>query len=729
LIQPPSAAMLPIRLDLAPALFVAVQPDLGQALAQQVAEEISDLLQILGLQGKPEMVIRPSTMTRPLRVTVHGVTQRYPMRLLASAPSLEPPEQAAISFIRTPAAWTSLIEAWLGRLRTAADTADPRPPEWAKDFAGWLAVTTIRLAPSCLVGDDQAAMYLGEAGSADPHRLGYTKEVLRGLLDLGVNVTARNTVLGALEVGIAAGCAPNEVVEQAFRILRGYEVRLVAHPRYLADLTASAAELSAVTDTPDNALELQLDYVAKAVRADLGFPAPRFRLVTESSIREGWMVVELHDQRGWPGRGLKPGNLLVQESARRVAQRGLPGHPMQQPYTGEEVAEVPGSARPALEAAGLQYWDSATFAAILFHLVLRRRVSDLVGPAEVEYLLEELSHEKPDLVGLATRLYTVTELTGVLRALVCEGLPIQDLRGILEQLVRHDIGLLTESDTGCSEVYNPTRVEQMTSTVRQGLNMIVSEQYVGRLDRLLALRSDREFERQACLLHSRLCASRDTPQPEATPEEGLAVDQAVDHLLDEIWDAAIQVSDARAQPVLVTSDGARWAVRHLVESEMPEMPVLATSELCPEVDVVLLPWKEDRVTVHYAVVCERVAKILSALSEPSFRTLDRGRFSFYRRSTEITVRVSVRHGHSTVVTVSARPDLSLPPDPAIFERFATRPPEAAVQILLERVEDHFRPFCSFMLLGDFLDKEELEWAISEVTNASEELETTGSVGD
>jgi hypothetical protein len=166
-------------------------------------------------------------------------------------------------------------------------------------------------------------------------------------------------------------------------------------------------------------------------------------------------------------------------------------------------------------------------------------------------------------------------------------------------------------------------------------------------------------------------------------------------------------------------------VRRLLDSELPEVTVLAASEIRPDVDVVLLPWKEARVAVKYAVVCDRVARILSTLAGPSLRGHDDSRFSFSRHSREITVEVSVWRDQSIIVTVSTRLDVTLPAEPATFERFATNPAEAGVQVFLERLDQTVRPHCSFLLLGDFLDPEELEFAISAVTSASDELMADG----
>jgi hypothetical protein len=379
---------------------------------------------------------------------------------------------------------------------------------------------------------------------------------------------------------------------------------------------------------------------------------------------------------------------------------------MQNPYTGEEGTEVPAASGPGLDAAGVPYWSAGAFTAIVTHLGLRRRVETLVGPAEVEFLLAELALDHPDLVALTTRLCTITELTGVLRALVREGVPIRDLRTILEQLVRQEIGTVIDTDGDRPGDDGLATVQQLTSRIRRGLHSAISGQLAGRHRRLLALRTDREFQRRATALL----------QPTESSEE------AREQLLDELWEAVQQASRAGAHPVLITSDGARWAVRCLIDSELPELPVLAESEIRSDIEVVLLPWKEARMTVEYLVVCDRVARFLAESAGPSLRKDGPGTFSFSHGSAAVTIEAAVRHDEYTVLTVSARPPVEVAATPATFEWFATVPLERGVQVLLERHEQALRPVCSLMLLGDFLDPEELEFALATVTTVADQVQ-------
>jgi hypothetical protein len=702
----PSAltCVVPIRLEMVQPLGAALGGDASARLKMLVEQDITALVSELGLPGTSAVEITSGSATRPLRVVVHGSTVPYPTRLLLSAqpdfvsdPALR---SRSSTLTRSPAAWTSLIKE---RLDAAS------PVEWAVSFVAGLAVEVIRLAPACLVGDAQAAAYLGDQGEgADSGRRAFARRVLAGLLDLGLGLRSRDTVLSIMDVGTAAGASPDQIIEQAFRRLRGYQVSLAAHPEYLGELLGSPVTETISPDElpPDQTLRQQFDYVGEAFREDLGLSPPRFRVAPDPSVAAGWLAVQIHDQRGWPVRGLRPDDLLVSESARRVGQRGLEARAMQNPYTGEQGTEVPAASAPVLDAADIPYWTAGAFTAIVTHLALRRRVETLIGPAEVEFLLAELALDHPDLVALTTRLCTITVLTRVLRALVREGVPIRDLRTILEQLVLQEVGTVIDPGDDRPGDGGSASVQQITGRIRRGLCSAISWQHAGRHRRLLALRTDHEFQRRA------LALIRSAEADEVAREQ----------LMDEVWAAVEQASRAGAHPVVVTSDGARWAVRCLIDSEIPELPVLAESEIRTDIGVVLLPWTEARMTVEFLVVCDRVTRFLTDLAGPSMRQEGAGTFSFSRGSATITVEAAVRHDEKTVVSVSARPPVEVAATPATFEWLATDPPERGVQVLLERHEQAFRPVCSMVLLGDFLDPEELEFALATVTSVADEVQ-------
>jgi len=696
--------VVPIRLELAQPLSAAINGDAGTQVTTDVAQEIGALLAVLGLAGTPVVELTSGPTTRPVRVVVHGRTVPYQMRLLQSArPDLAPDpglRSRSTNLVRSPATWTSLVAE---RLNAAS------PAEWAVSFIPWLAMNVIRLAPSCLVDDAQAAAFLGDQmKGADSGRLGFTRQVLAGLLDLGVGLHSGAVIQSVIAVGITAGASPAQVTEQAFRRLRSYEVSLLADPDYLGNLLGSSVTQTIASDElpPEHALRLQFEYVAESVRADLGLPPPRFCLVPDLTVPAGWLAVQLHDQRGWCVRGLPPDDLLVPEPARRISQRGLETRAMQDPYTGEEWAEVPAVSGAILEAAGIPYLSAVAYTAIVTHLALRRRVGTLIGPAEVEILLAELAVDHPDLVTLATRLCSITELTGVLRELVREAIPIRDSRTILEQLVLQEVGAVIDPGDDHPSDDISSSICQLTRRIRCGLRAEISWQYAGPYRRLLALRTERDFERRAIAL------LRSTDPSEQEREQ----------LLDELWEAIEQVSNAGARPAVMTSDNARWAVRRLTESELPEIPVLAESEIGNDIEVVLLPWTEARMAVDLLVVRDRLARFLTDLAGPSLRQDGPGTFSLSLGPKTVTVEANAWQDETVVITVSARPPVNVARTSATFKWIATALPDRGVQVRLERQGKALRPVCSMVLLGDFLDPEELQFALATVASVADEVQ-------
>jgi len=554
----------------------------------------------------------------------------------------------------------------------------------------------------------QAAALLGDRKEGADSGRALAREVLAGLLDLGAGLHSKAAIRSSIAVGMTVGASPTQVTEQAFRRLRSYEVSLLAHPDYLGRLLGSAVTETIASDElpPGHALRQQFEYVAEAVKEDLGLPPPRLRLVPDRSLSPGWLAVQLHDQRGWSVRGPRPDNLIVPESARRISQRGLETRAMQDPYTGEEWAEVPAASGAILDAAGIPYLDAAAYTAIVAHLALRRRVGTLIGPAEVEFLLAELAVDHPDLVELATRLCSITELTAVLRDLVREGIPIRDSRTILEQLVLREAGSVIDPDDDHPSDDASRTIWRLTRRIRRGLQASISWQQAGPYRRLLALRTDGEFQRRA------IAMLRSTEPSEQEREQ----------LLDELFEAVQQASRAGARPVVITSDSGRWAVRHLIEAELPEISVLAESEIGNEIDVVLLPWTEARMTVELLVVRDRVARFLTDMAGPSLLQDGPGTFQLSGGFVTVTVEANPWDDEKIVVTVSARPGVQVAATSAIFKWIATGFPERGVQVLLERHDNALKPVCSMVLLGDFLDPEELEFALATVTSVADQVQ-------
>jgi flagellar biosynthesis component FlhA len=71
---------------------------------------------------------------------------------------------------------------------------------------------------------------------------------------------------------------------------------------------------------------------------------------------------------------------------------------------------------------------------------------------------------------------------------------------------------------------------------------------------------------------------------QANPED--VEDSRLEAVRDAVWSAFAAVPVDTTRPI-VTTTGARHAIRELLAPEFPDLPVLAYSELSPEVELFL----------------------------------------------------------------------------------------------------------------------------------------------
>jgi type III secretion protein V len=213
-------------------------------------------------------------------------------------------------------------------------------------------------------------------------------------------------------------------------------------------------------------------------------------------------------------------------------------------------------------AAGYQLVDSAT--EIVLHLgqVLRGAAAEFVGIEETQRLLDTLATSHPTLVHeVVPRIVSLQTLADVLRRLVAEGIPIRNLRAILESIA--EWGQVDKDAL------------QLAEHARVALRRFISHRFGGTEGRVLAYLLDPSLEE----------AVRDSIQQ--TPQGGyLALEPALSR---EIMEAVRRVYAGRdpdsAAPVILTGMDLRRYVRRLIEAELPQLHVLSYSELLPEVRI------------------------------------------------------------------------------------------------------------------------------------------------
>ena len=187
--------------------------------------------------------------------------------------------------------------------------------------------------------------------------------------------------------------------------------------------------------------------------------------------------------------------------------------------------------------------------------MLHKYASQLIGQDDVQGLLENLAQAAPNLVeSVVPKLVPLHTLTGILRLLLEERVPISDLRRILETLPG-----LASRNLGMSETAEALRPALAGLLIQQvaPLNQALP---------VMTLESDLE--------HMLINMARQSG------EEGLVIDNSLaEQLLRKIVQTNEQLSADGKQSVMVVSPAIRRVFSHFIRQHIDDQIVLAFTEL------------------------------------------------------------------------------------------------------------------------------------------------------
>jgi type III secretion protein V len=301
------------------------------------------------------------------------------------------------------------------------------------------------------------------------------------------------------------------------------------------------------------ALGEELPRIGAQLADELGVMVPPVTLTVDARLALRSYEVRL---RGMAlGSGQVPDGRMLADSTPAALPAGIDAVPAEHPATGALAAWIPASAQAAVAAAGVTVHDGASCVSMRLESLLRAYAPELVGLDETQRLLDAASRSYPSLVReVVPRRVDTATLAEVLRRLVAEGLPIGDLRDVLEAVARlkepeRDAAALTERVRACLK-------RQITSRHARG-------------KRVEALLLDSDAEEA---VRGAIRQTQDGAQLALEPELADAFLQSV-------------TRESMKGGVIVTSSDLRRHVRRLVADEHPQLPVIAYHELLPDVQV------------------------------------------------------------------------------------------------------------------------------------------------
>ena len=233
----------------------------------------------------------------------------------------------------------------------------------------------------------------------------------------------------------------------------------------------------------------------------------------------------------------------------------ISGHEVKDPSFGMDAVWIKSNQKSEAESKG--YVVIAPESVLATHLsqILNKFAGQLIGQDDVQILLDNLSKTAPNLVeSVVPKLVPLHNLTGILRELLSERVPVSDLRSILESLASISSRNLSIIDT--AEALRPTLAGlliQQIAPLNQALPVITLE---ADLEQMLI-----KMSRQS-------------------GEEGLVLDnELAQNLLTKISETNQKLSNEGKSAALVVSPAIRRQFSLIVRQHVEDMIVLAFTEL------------------------------------------------------------------------------------------------------------------------------------------------------
>jgi flagellar biosynthesis protein FlhA len=325
-------------------------------------------------------------------------------------------------------------------------------------------------------------------------------------------------------------------------------------PLDLMEVQVGYGLIGLVEGTQGTALLDRIKALRRQFAESMGFVVPPIHIRDNLQLRPNEYAIILKGVEVAKADVL-PGHLLAIDPG--TGQRGLvQGIATKEPAFGLPALWVPEGAREQAQIAGYTVVDASSAIATHLSELIKRHGHELLGRQEVQTLLDEVGKSHPKLVEeLSPTLLPLGTVVRVLGNLLKEGIPIRDLRSILEAV--SDQATLTKD------------AEVLTEYARQALARTITKQYQASDGSLQVItldpRLDRSLAEQAAAL-----------PPGAT----LNLDPTLSHkLLTGLKQAAERVAARGQQPIVLCSQIVRRHLRRHSDRMLHTVPVMGLNEV------------------------------------------------------------------------------------------------------------------------------------------------------
>ncbi|KAB0643782.1 flagellar biosynthesis protein FlhA, partial [Burkholderia territorii] len=304
-----------------------------------------------------------------------------------------------------------------------------------------------------------------------------------------------------------------------------------------------------VDKNSDGELLKRIKSIRKKFAQEIGFLPPVIHIRDNLELRPNAYRIALKGVEIGAGE-VFPGQWLAINPGQVTA--ALPGAATQDPAFGLPAVWIDVAMREQAQVYGYTVVDASTVVAThLNHLVVQH-AAELLGRQEVQALVERTGKDAPSLVeDLVPKTISLTTLQKVLQNLLEEGVPIRDMRTILEAVSEH---------AGRGDAY------EITAAVRLSLGRAITQQWYPGSGEMQVMGLDSNLER----VLSQALATGANPGL----EPGLA-----HNLLTGTQQAMLRQQNLGLPPVLLVQHALRAMLARFLRRSLPQLKVLSYAEV------------------------------------------------------------------------------------------------------------------------------------------------------
>ena len=300
----------------------------------------------------------------------------------------------------------------------------------------------------------------------------------------------------------------------------------------------------------DGELLRRIKGIRKKFAQDIGFLPPAVHIRDNLELRPNAYRITLKGVEIGAGEA-HPGMFLAINPGRVAGT--LPGTATHDPAFGLPAIWVETAQRDQAQTLGYTVADASTVVATHFSHLIHRHAAEILGRQEVQQLLDHIGKETPKLVeDLVPKTVSLAVLHRVLQNLLEEGVPIRDMRSVIETVAEN-----APRSADPAELVAMVRVSLARSIVQQSFPSGAEMQ-------VIALNPDLE----------RLLGQALPVTGSAGLEPGLA---------ETLGREAARLADAQEKlglpPVLLVPGSMRAALSRILRRSVPQLKVIAHSEV------------------------------------------------------------------------------------------------------------------------------------------------------